>query len=276
MLKNSINKIKAFFIEKSKIEILGLASLTLGFLLLLTVGWYYISGRIIAHNNLKMAQQFHGITVEKLAEGGASVDTNGDDDGQEIDFDWSAIDNDDLLGWVYIPDTTIDYPVLQTDNNEYYLNHGYDKKYTGRGAIFMDKGCNASDYAQSLVLYGHHMKDGGMFAGLDKFKDREYASEHDRIYMYYPQGGKETFQVVGAFYWDEGGSDFPYYEYFDMDDEIQYDIITSNLLNKSIYGKTELLMDTIDYGTRRFIMLSTCDYRTDNSRFVLVGAWVNE
>lgn len=275
MLKNSFNKIRASLKEKSKIEILGLVSLTLGFLLLLSVGWYYASGRIIAHNNQKMARQFHGIAVEKLADKG-TIDDGDADEEQEMEFDWSAIDNDDLLGWLYIPDTTIDYPVLQTDNNEYYLNHGYDKKYTGRGAIFMDKECKVSDFAQSLVLYGHHMKDGGMFAGLDKFKDKEYASEHDKIYMYYPQGGKETFKVVAAFYWDENGSDFPYYEYFDMNDEIQYDIITSNLLNKSIYGRTELLTDAIDYGTRRFIMLSTCDYRTDNSRFVLVGAWVNE
>lgn len=253
-------------------EILGTVLLSLGFVLILSVGLYYLSGSLHNSKNKKIAEQFHKTSVEDNREEHGTVNEQQVAE-DSLQFDWSVVDNEDLVCWVYIPDTSIDFPVVQTSNNSFYLNHDYDKKYSGRGAIFMDCKSNANTFRQNMILYGHHMKDGGMFAGLAAFKDKEFAKNHDTIYLYYPNGAAEYFQVIAAFYWDEDGVNFPYHECIDLSQDTNYDIVMTNLLKYSVYGKTEELINAYDGGTRRLVMLSTCDYRTNNSRFVLVGAF---
>lgn len=260
--------------KRSTMEILGTAMLFLGFLLILCVGIYYLTGSLHNSRNRQIAKQFHKGNIDAKTE--TDTSENGEEVEPELEFDWSVIDNDDLICWVYIPDSKIDFPVVQTKDNTFYLNHGYDRKYNGRGAIFMDSSNNVHDLTQNLIMYGHHMKDGGMFAGLDAFKDKEFAKSHDTIYLYYPNGAKETFKVAAAFYWDEEGMNFPYHEYTDLSKDTNYDSVMTRLLKYSIYGKTDVLKDAYDGGTRRLVMLSTCDYRTSNSRFVLVGTWTKD
>lgn len=82
--------------------------------------------------------------------------------------------NPNLIGWLKIGDTVIDYPVTQTSESDYYLNHNFYGKTDSNGCIFMDPDCNVIDRSDNLILYGHHMKSGNMFGNLDRYSKYEY------------------------------------------------------------------------------------------------------
>ena len=90
-----------------------------------------------------------------------------------IEVDWEALQkkNEDLIAWILIPSVEISYPVLQGDDNEYYLHRDFNREYLYAGSIFMDKDNSPSFINYNTILYGHNMRDGSMFAGLKDFLD---------------------------------------------------------------------------------------------------------
>ena len=89
--------------------------------------------------------------------------------------------NNDLVGWICVEDTNINYPVMQTvDNPNYYLKRGFDKEYSSYGCPYVQEDCDVLKPSDNLVIYGHHMNNGSMFADLEKFKDKDFWQEHKR------------------------------------------------------------------------------------------------
>lgn len=86
--------------------------------------------------------------------------------------------NSDFVGWIKIDSTHVDYPVVKTDNNDFYLNHNFEKEKEGRGAIYMDKDCSASPLSENTVIYGHNWLDKTMFSELTKYSDLDFYKEH--------------------------------------------------------------------------------------------------
>ncbi len=100
-------------------------------------------------------------------------------------IDWEALSdmNEDLIGWLYIPDTIISYPIVHGTDNSYYLTHTFDHKTNNCGSIFMDMS-NQGDYSSdNTILHGHNMKTGKMFGSLRKYESREYWETHPYIYI---------------------------------------------------------------------------------------------
>ena len=89
--------------------------------------------------------------------------------------------NKKLIGWLQIDDTNIDYPVMQTSDNVYYLEHNLNQEYDRNGSIFMDKDCDVLKPSTNYIIYGHHMKSGNMFGKLDLYEDEDYCREHPYI-----------------------------------------------------------------------------------------------
>ena len=89
--------------------------------------------------------------------------------------------NKSLIGWVKIADTIIDYPVMQSQDNEYYLDHNFHQEYDKNGSIFLDAECSIYPRSDNLILYGHHMKSGKMFGSLQKYESESYYKKHKRI-----------------------------------------------------------------------------------------------
>ena len=95
--------------------------------------------------------------------------------------------NSDTIGWITIDGTGIDYPVVQTDNNDYYLNHGFDRSWTSVGTVFLDKNCSIGSLddpdseTTNLILYGHHTRSKTMFSELVNYKDLDYYKKHPTI-----------------------------------------------------------------------------------------------
>ena len=93
---------------------------------------------------------------------------------QTPDYDSVVKVNTDTVGWIKVPNTNIDYPVVQYINNDYYLNHDFDKKYNYRGAIFMDYRNNPTDLDANTIIYGHNCYDKTMFSELDQYEKIDF------------------------------------------------------------------------------------------------------
>ena len=114
-----------------------------------------------------------------------------------IDFEYLQDINSDIVGWVYVEGTDIDYPILY-DEDEYYLNHNYRGDYSYAGSIFMQQ-YNSDDFSDfNTVLYGHNMGSGTMFAQLHRFEKESFFDEYDTIIVYRPSY-KLTYRIFAAY-----------------------------------------------------------------------------
>ena len=115
-----------------------------------------------------------------------------------IDFDSLKATNPDIYAWIEIPDTKINYPIVQSaEDDTYYLNHTIDGKSGYPGSIYTES-LNAKDFSDyNTVIYGHNMKDGSMFQGLHAYEDSQYLTEHPYVYIYTPEK-KLTYRVFAA------------------------------------------------------------------------------
>ena len=176
--------------------------------------------------------------------------------------------NKSLIGWIEIADTIIDYPVMQTVDNEYYLKHDFNQKNDANGCIFLDCNCDVILGNDNFILYGHHMKNGKMFSSLIKYADKDYYEKHkyirfDTIYE------KGTYEVMYAFrsrIYNTNEITFKYYQFIDANSSEEFDSYMEEMDKMS-------LIDTGVYATYgdRLLTLSTCDYQEENGRFVVVA-----
>lgn len=117
---------------------------------------------------------------------------------EEIDFDYWQARNPDVYAWVRVPGTDIDYPILQNEEDGYYLTHDIDRESNIYGAIYTE-GMNSKDFTDpNTVVYGHNMIDDSMFGSLGDFNEDEYFNSHDGILIFTP-GEKRTYEIVAAY-----------------------------------------------------------------------------
>lgn len=190
-------------------------------------------------------------------------------------------ENSDLIGWLSIEGTQIDYPVMQTPWDEnYYLQLDFEKKENVNGSLIMDTdsvvgvGYQENDYANgtkpstNLIIHGHHMKSGMMFGDLDEYRKEEYGKEHniicfDSLYEH------RTYEVLAIFYsrvYYENEDVFKYYKFFQADTEQEFQDFYDNIRKLSLYDTGV----TAQFGDE-FITLSTCAYHVEDGRFVVVA-----
>lgn len=180
--------------------------------------------------------------------------------------------NKSLIGWLKIDDTNIDYPVMQTVNNDYYLDHNLDQKYDKNGSIFMDKDCDVIEPSTNLIIYGHHMKSGKMFGNLDKYSKKSYYEEHPMITFdtIYEEGTYQIMYVFRSRIYSADEIVFKYYQFIDANSEEEFDSYMQEMSKISLYD-TGI---TATYGDR-LITLSTCDSSEEDGRFVVVAKKVD-
>lgn len=181
--------------------------------------------------------------------------------------------NPDIVGWIRIPDTPVDYPVMWTEK---YLRTDFEGNYSLSGLPFVSADCNVSPMPDDKVcsntlIYGHHMQDGSMFAVLTEYEKQDFYEKHktiefDRIY---DDGSYEehTYEIFSAFK-TEIGKGFEYYRYADVEDVDRFNEYLENAERYSLltYKRT---VDNVSY----LITLSTCSYHVsgDKGRFVIVA-----
>ena len=119
---------------------------------------------------------------------------------RKIDFDKLRAKNSDVVGWVYAKGTGIDYPIVQGKDNEEYLHMDYNKKKSSSGTIFLDHGCDKQFTSDNNIVYGHHMRNGTMFAKLLKFREQSFLKKHSTIILYTPEKTIHL-KVISAYAW---------------------------------------------------------------------------
>lgn len=117
---------------------------------------------------------------------------------RKIDFNQLKSINEDIIGWIYIPNTNIDYALLKGKTNDTYIHTNYEKKYSFGGSIFLDEYNNASLTDSNTIIYGHNMKNGAMFANIKKFADHDYFINHPEVYIYLPDGSINVYSVYST------------------------------------------------------------------------------
>lgn len=115
-----------------------------------------------------------------------------------INFEELQNINDDVIGWLYIPGTKIDEPILKGENNDTYLRTDLYMKVNNAGNLFIDE-INSRDFSDdNTIIYGHNMKNGSRFHDLRYFVEKDYFDEHQKIYIYLPDGSINVYQGVAA------------------------------------------------------------------------------
>ncbi len=176
--------------------------------------------------------------------------------------------NKKLIGWLKIDDTIIDYPVMQTSNNEYYLTYNFNQEYDKNGSIFMDYQCEAFPRSQNLILYGHHMKSGKMFGDLEKYVKESYYKEHSVIQFdtIYEKGTYQIMYVFRAKVLKENDVSFKYYQFINANSVEEFNSYMKEMAEMSLYDTGV----TAEYGDE-LLTLSTCDNSQTDGRFAVVA-----
>jgi len=187
--------------------------------------------------------------------------------------------NNDIIGWLKIEGTNINYPVMQTQNDpEFYLRRGFDKEYSLSGTPFMDASSDIFLPTCNWTIYGHHMKDGTMFRDVTLYAEYDFYEKHKIIEFdtIYKETGQARYEVMAAFYAeikdvDEGG--FKYYQYAGITTESSFNEYVAGVKSKSVYDTG---VDA-EYGDQ-LITLSTCNYHVGDGRgrFAVVAKRIEE
>ena len=192
-----------------------------------------------------------------------------------VDVDWQywrAV-NPDLIAWVNVPGTAINYPILrgEKDDPSFYLHHDIYRNYSVFGVPYFDTSDDSSGSVLNAIIYGHHMNSGKMFAALEGYRERKFFKEHPFIFFNTLQG-EEKYQVFAVFSTPVyTGSDFAYYTFTKAENRKSYETFIEAVKERSFYD-TGI---TADYG-EKLLTLSTCEYSQENGRLVVVAKKIAE
>lgn len=181
--------------------------------------------------------------------------------------------NSDFIGWISIEGTNLDFPVMFAPNNkDFYLRRDFNKEFSVYGVPYLDEKTTlgANDQSENLVVYGHNMKTGTIFGCLTDYKKAETYTQHpyiefDTVY------GDGKYEVFAAFAIDVvADTSFVYNQYIDLDEE-EYNTYVDEVIARS----------DVDSGIRptygeQLLTLSTCEYSSDNGRYVVVARRVQD
>lgn len=240
---------------------------------LLYFGWYCYESYKTQKENERLASRKENEMLSSLYETQEIVHTDEETGAEKV---YTVLDeykslynhNKNLIGWLKIADTNIDYPVMQTDNNEFYLDHNVDHEPDKNGTLFMDYQCDILTPSFNFIIYGHNMRSGNMFGNLDKYKSESYYKKHPVILFdtIYEKGTYQVMYVFNSHIYTEDEITFKYYQMIDVASEKEFESNMNSMQEISLYdtGVTAVYGDQL-------LTLSTCDYGEDDGRFVVVA-----
>lgn len=179
------------------------------------------------------------------------------------------LENSDMVGWIQIEGTSIDYPVMQTPADpNYYLKHDFEKRYTDYGCPFMQADYDAIASSDNLIIYGHNMKDGSMFADLAKYGSKDFWQAHKTVWFDTALGSSayEIFAVIHTTVQADADDVSLFYRFVDAASPEEFADYVSACQARALYD-TGI---SAQYGDK-LLTLSTCDNITDNGRWLVIG-----
>lgn len=177
--------------------------------------------------------------------------------------------NPEIVGWLKIEDTVVDYPVMHTpDDPQKYIRKNFEGGYSVGGTLFIDGSCSMDPQSDNLIIYGHNMKNGTMFSTVKSYEKKSFWEKHPEI-QFTTLYEERTYEVLAAFYdrvYYKYENVFKFYQFIDAETEEDFDEAISYFKENSVYDTGV----TAEYGDS-LIMLVTCSYHTDYGRFVVVA-----
>ena len=190
------------------------------------------------------------------------------------DYQDLYLQNNDMVGWIKIEDTKINYPVMQSkDNPNFYLKHGFDKAYTDYGCPYIQENCDVDIPSDNLIIYGHNMKDSSMFSVLMKYTEKAFWESHKTI-SFDTLTEKCDYEIIAAFktvVYTDSPESFKYYQFINADTGDEFNAYITKCKELALYDTGV----TAEYGDK-LITLSTCEYSRNNGRMVVVAKKIAE
>lgn len=179
--------------------------------------------------------------------------------------------NPHMIGWIFVPDTQINYPVVQTpDAPDYYLHRSFDGSYSEGGCLYLQEDCSVNT-SDNLIIHGHNMRNGSMFGELHRYADQSFWQDH-RVISFNSLTENGTYEILAAFVTSVTADDaFRYWDFTHTANEKVFDGFVEHCKAMSLYDTGV----TAAYGDK-LITLSTCDYTVRNGRFVVVAKKIKE
>lgn len=181
----------------------------------------------------------------------------------------SFLANEDMVAWIQIPGTVIDYPVMWTPQDEnYYLYRAFDGSQNQNGCLILDTDSSLDPLTTNLIIHGHNMKSGAMFGDLTDYENYAYYEKHKEIILY-TEGVQRNYEVIAVFrsqVFKKSDNVFKFYKFFQADTQEEFDDFYNNIKALSQYDTGV----TAEFGDH-FLTLSTCVYHVENGRFVVVA-----
>ena len=184
-------------------------------------------------------------------------------------------ENSDIVAWIEIEGTNINYPVLQGADNSYYMTHNYKKEKSKDGSLFLDKDYNWELPSTNLLIYGHNnIGSKEMFASLLNYQDENFYKEHPKIRLTTNKEDVE-YEIIAVFksrvYYKSEKDVFRYYYFINAENEQEFNEYIQESKKASLYN----IDATAEYGDR-LLTLSTCSYHTEDGRFAVVARRILE
>lgn len=237
-------------IFRSFILILGLLIIAFSGFKLLDIYTEYAEGKKL----------YDGYADRFIEEKGEKKEETGKIDLISIDFDRLLEENEDIVGWIYSENTPINYPIVQSDDNDYYLRRMLDGTYNINGTIFMDSRNNPNLTDRNTIIYGHNIKNGAMFGTLKKYMDQDYYDKHPVIYYLRPDQSYEI-QLVAGYVTEAWSDTYNIPQTLEEQKKLSEDMTSQSVFKSNIsFGEGD-----------KIITLSTCAYDFDGARYVVVG-----
>lgn len=180
-----------------------------------------------------------------------------------VDFDALLERNGDVTGWLYCPETAVNYPIVQGQSNDQYLHRDIDGNHLKSGTLFVDYRNGTLGTDANYIIYGHNMKNGSMFNALAKYKKQAYYDSHPIMYYLTPEGNYRLELFAGRVV----KRDDEIYTFNQSNEELQ------GLLDE--YKSKSTFESAVEPGPDDIIItLSTCSYEFDNARYIVIGRLV--
>ena len=246
---NLIQRVKMKALTKNdKIRLIALGVCLIVFLASLI---YIVNNKLQSVNNGKLSEELSGLYDPDATTG---LKVEGYPEDYIPGFEALYLRNPDIAGWVKIPDTKLDYAVMQAEDNDKYHRTDIDLKPNDWGIPYVDFRVDQSKPSYNTVIYGHNMGDGTMFGYLQAYKKLSYYQQHPLI-SYNSVYRKDMYKIFAVVVCKADDPDFDYHNFIDSDDDAAKNEYIEKIMERSI------IKTTVDVkATDRLLTLSTCDY----------------
>ena len=247
--------------KRKKLKRIRTAAFVLAAVMLIVTAAFCM-GNLITHDAEVHRQE---AIFDELAEAAEETPIESEK-SSETSFESLFSENSDMVGWIFIEGTGVNYPVMQTKNSpNYYLKRNFKRAYSDLGVPYVQENCDLSA-SDNIIIYGHHIKGGKMFGSLDKFTSKSFYDKH-RIIQFNTLTEQREYQIIAVFKTiTYSASGFRYYDFVNAEDEADFNAYVSRCKELALYDTGV----TAKYGDR-LLTLSTCKRFAENGRLVVVA-----